>query len=880
MDIHKQESHSAFSKVFQAKSNYYLAITLMSAFPFDRPSELLDETDLWSAAGSALSSHDVLDMFMPKQKGEILAAGKFFSPGRKPAPAGSARISVGSVNKTLHVFGNRYWIKKAGVVSGISDPQPMTEMEISWQNAFGGKEFDRNPLGKGIDPVLTQKGQALISLPNIEYPDQLIGSPSDRPEPAGLGPLGPDWQQRSVKLGTYDRKWLETRWPWYPEDMDWTYFNAAPGDQQIGGYFTGDENIVIENMHPERPAIKTLLPGLRMRCFVRQEENAKEIFKELKTRLDTVWLFPEYEMGLVIWRATVQVCDDEATDVNSAYVTHEFLAEPEKPIEYYRDVYVFDAVEEDAVEEPEAQPPEEEEPAIITKPKAPPAGEAAMDPEAEALIKKLDSDLAAADANITAELKKFGVDPDQIIKGLSVAAGVTIPAVTETPGELSLPDLEKELARAEATVSDMLKKAGVDPEKLMAASKPMEQAEIPSTEELIKRMRESGISDPEIEKHLLEVEKEKEKVEKEIAALLEEDEKREAELRKEEPPEKEEAKEGLEPEAEEALTWEKVVDDYGQGKSFAGKDFSGLDLSGLELSGADFSGAVLENVDLSHTDLEFAYFTGSILTGAILTRARLSHARMAGCNLTGVHANEVDMSHADVSGADMSQGDFEGAIFTESRMDYSAFEESRLKEARFTKASLSNSDFTGADLTDAVFEAADISKADFSETILRNADFSRVKGRSATFDGATGRRVTFKNSDLRESRADETTSLPRSNFQDIDLSEANWEGANLTSSNLRFATLNMTDLSSCNLEGSDFYRAVAKKAKFSKADLTDVNMTSINLFRGDLSKAKLIRTDLKGSNLFEVEFLRATVKETNFQDANLKRTKLAGWVPK
>ncbi|MBW2660557.1 MAG: DUF2169 domain-containing protein, partial [Deltaproteobacteria bacterium] len=167
MNIHKQDVHSAFSKVFQAKGKNHLAITIMSAFPFDRPSEMLDESDLWSAAGSALSSHDVLDMFMPKQNGEILAAGKFFSPGRMPVRAGSVRISVGSKSKTLHVFGDRRWIKKAGMVSGISDPQPMTEMKITYENAFGGSGFKRNPLGKGMEE---KDAEGAIPLSNIEYP--------------------------------------------------------------------------------------------------------------------------------------------------------------------------------------------------------------------------------------------------------------------------------------------------------------------------------------------------------------------------------------------------------------------------------------------------------------------------------------------------------------------------------------------------------------------------------------------------------------------------------------------------------------------------------------------------------------------------------------
>jgi uncharacterized protein YjbI with pentapeptide repeats len=870
MDIKKQESHSVFSKVFQAQGENYLAITVMSAFSFDNPGELLDETDLWSFAGSALSNHDVLDMFMPKQEGEILAAGKFFSPGRKFVRAGSVRILVGSVNKTLHVFGDRYWIKKAGVVSDISDPQPMTEMEITYVNAFGGAGYKQNPLGKGM---AKQGSDDSIPLPNIEYPDQLIGSPSDRPQPAGFGPLGIEWQQRSVKLGTYDQKWLETRWPWYPEDMDWTYFNAAPEDQIIDRYFRGDEKVVIENMHPERFKIETTLPGLRMRCFVEKHAEEKEIFKELKTRLDTIWLFPEQEMGALIWRATTEVKDEDATDISAVVIDHELFADGERPLEYYRQLLYMEAIEEPELPEP----PEEIEPETIKRPEQPKVKEPEIDTETQAMIKELEEKIAASEKEMMNDLKERGIDIEQIMKELPVAAGLAIPAVTETPGELSLQDLEKKLARGEAELQKIFKDMGIDPNKLMEG---LEQKNPLSTKELIEKIQEAGISDPETEKYLLEMESKQAEAEKEIAALLEEEEKREAELRAEEPPEKEEAKEELEPETEEALTREKVVEGYGRGESFAEKDLSGLDLSGLELSGADFSKSVLENVDLSNTDLEFAYFTGSILTGAILTRARLSHARMDGCTLTGVHANEVDMSHADVSEADMSQGDFEGAIFMGSRMNNSVFEMSRLKGARFTKASLRKTGFFGTDLTDAVFEEADISNADFSETILQNTDFSRVKALSATFDGATGRNVTFKNSDLRKSRADETTSLERANFQNIDLSEANWAGANLTSSILSFATLNMTDLSSCNLLGSDFYRAVAKKAKFSKADLTDANMTSINLFRGDLTKAKLIRTDLKGSNLFEVEFLRATVKNTNFQDANLKRTKLAGWVPK
>lgn len=874
MDIRKQESHSVFSKVFQVNGDNYLTLTIMSAFSFDDPGNLMDESDLWSAAGSALSNHDVLDMLMPKQTGEALAAGKFFNLSAQSVQAGSVRISVGSVDKTLHVFGDRYWIKKAGMASGISDPRSLPEMEITYANAFGGPGYKQNPLGKGME----EHGPVdAIPLPNIEYPNQLIGSLSDRPEPAGLGPLGPDWQQRAGKLGTYDRKWLETRWPWFPEDMDWTYFNAAPQDQQMAGYFTGDEHVVIENMHPERSTISTSLPALRMRCFVRQEENDDEIFKELGTRLDTVWLFPEYETGVVIWRGTLKVHDDEATDVHVAYAAHEALTEDKKPLEYYRDIFFAESAEEEAVEEAETLEPPPEEAGPTIEPVKPPAGEPVQDPETAALIKDLENRITDSEARLTAELKKQGIDLEELMKEVPLVAGLAVTDSSAPTAELSIKGLEKELAAKEAELTEMVRKLGFDPDTLSEVPKEVPQKQPPSMKEIIEDIRESGINDPEAEQYLLDLEKERGDAEQELSALLEEEKKREAELKKEEPLEKEDAEAKYEP--EEVFTRENVVEGYEAGMSFAGKDLSGLDLSGLDLAGIDFRGALLDKVDLSKTNLREADLSGAVLSGAVMLRTHLAHARLSECNMTGVHAHEVDLSHADMDEADMSNGRFEGASFVHAHMTYVLFGETILTGARFDKACLQWADFTGADLTDAVFEGADLPRADFSETKLDNTDFSEVRAPSATFDGAKGKYVTFKNSDLRGSRADETTALVRTNFQNCNLSEANWAGADLTSSIFRNAVLKKADFSGCTLLATDFYRSVAHKANFSRADLTDANMTSINLFRGDLSRAKLIRTDLKGANLFEVEFFKIVVNKTNFHDANLKRTKLASWVP-
>ncbi len=36
------------------------------------------------------------------------------------------------------------------------------------------------------------------------------------------------WTQRYSKIGNYKGNYLKERWPWFPKDFDWGYFNAAP----------------------------------------------------------------------------------------------------------------------------------------------------------------------------------------------------------------------------------------------------------------------------------------------------------------------------------------------------------------------------------------------------------------------------------------------------------------------------------------------------------------------------------------------------------------------------------------------------------------------------------------------------------------------------
>ena len=151
------------------------------------------------------------------------------------------------------------------------------------------------------------------------------------------------WPQRSSKLGTYDRKWQNERWPFFPEDMDWTYFNTAPPDQWSDQDFVGGEALAFENMHPQKSRLESKLPRLRQRCFINQlvdleKPDGDTRFIEVVTRLDTVWLFPHAERGVIFHRGVTEMADDEPRDIKHIFLVTENPDEPPKDINHYWDV--------------------------------------------------------------------------------------------------------------------------------------------------------------------------------------------------------------------------------------------------------------------------------------------------------------------------------------------------------------------------------------------------------------------------------------------------------------------------------------------------------------------------------------------------------------
>lgn len=352
MKVFKEKQHSFFPRPLGIGSKLYMSVGIMVYYDLNDPENLLTEQELWKEVPAQLGSKPIIDQGVPKPRGEFLVTGSCFAPRGQSRPASEVSISVGEHTKTLNIFGERYW--KNGV---ITKAEPFVEMPVVWANAYGGQDFKKNPLGKGRDKVMMPDGSSAVPLPNVELQQQQIGSPGDSPDPGCYASLDMMWPQRFDKNGTYDKKWQTERWPFFPDDMNYEFFNMACEDQYMEEFFKGGEAVTIKNMNPDIPYIESSLPDLRMRCFISLDTKFKqhtfpvgplpsnqisenEEFREVSTRLETAWFFPSIMRGLLIYRGTTEIRDEDGLDALRVLVRHESPDEEIKSIEFYRDLQI------------------------------------------------------------------------------------------------------------------------------------------------------------------------------------------------------------------------------------------------------------------------------------------------------------------------------------------------------------------------------------------------------------------------------------------------------------------------------------------------------------------------------------------------------------
>jgi hypothetical protein len=246
-----------------------------------------------------------------KPKCDVLLNGSAYAPAGKPAERVPVSVRVGSWSKSFDVIGNRVW-QAGALYIAVSKPDPFTVMPISYNNAWGGVDKSQedpskhrycplNHAGVGYHEYTSGKFMDGKPLPNTEERGVKISTPKGSYKPMAFGPIGRAWQPRPKLAGTYDKNWLDNKFPFLPDDFKEAYYQAAPPDQQMD-YPKGDEEVELLNLTPQgRTAFRLpRLIGMPVVFFLRTGEMS-----EVPAVVDTFLLEPEKRRLMLVWRASL-----------------------------------------------------------------------------------------------------------------------------------------------------------------------------------------------------------------------------------------------------------------------------------------------------------------------------------------------------------------------------------------------------------------------------------------------------------------------------------------------------------------------------------------------------------------------------------------------
>jgi uncharacterized protein YjbI with pentapeptide repeats len=875
MRVVKPQRLSILQRSFEVRQQRLLSVAVLAFVPFEAPELPLPEVSLWQLLPRQMGKDVALDEGLPKPRGEILVFGKAFAPGGKPRPAFSVRAGVGPVDKTIYVVGKRRW-----VLGAPSEPEPLADLLLGWDKAFGGPGFAANPLGMGAAPR-PEEGGAVHDLPQLEDPKRLLMSPGDRPTPMAFGPLDPAWPERQARMGTYDDAWLSRDFPGFARDLDPEYFMTAPLDQRLPGYFQGGEPVVLENLHPEESLLTTRVPQLAARCFVTRKNG--DTLEEVATRLETLVLLPNARRMVALFRGVASVVEDDASDVTCLLAALERRGAP-RPLDHYQSVlarrldkkkgHLVALRDKDLLPEPDPDAP------VLPDETYSDMGDLL---HREGVLQRRARERAQRElSDLRMSVRVLGIDPDE--KGIPRELPKS-EAPPEAPPKLDdlaahVERVEEEAARIEAEAKAKEKEAVEDARRTLAG-----QGVDP--DEVFARAREEGGGPPPFRAsdHLARM-RETAEASRKLGAPMEdleaqiEDPAFAARLRR-----LEEAQ--LDGYRKAAHHWPpaRIPDDparlsqrqrveaaLGSGASMAGWDLTGADLRGLDLTNAVLREALLERADLRECT-----FSGTDLSGAVLTRANLQGARLSDACLE--HANLAEIL---AGGADLRRARLAKAVLYRAALPRARLAGADLRGADLFEARLAGADLEHANADEVLFYACDLEGARLDRGSFRKATFFRcrmagVSFVAATLEGATLLEVNAEHACFREAHAKNlrlalTCALDGADFSFAELGTATMRGAALERADLTGARAEGCDLSESNLAGACLQHAGLREARLVRADLTGADLSRANLMDALLQGAKVTGASFAGANLFRANLLGAEGDpQTTFEDAHLVR---------
>jgi uncharacterized protein YjbI with pentapeptide repeats len=621
------------------------------------------------------------DFAIFKPKADVLLVGHAYRPKGTEAVS-LVRLRFGSaLDRSLAAIGPRRWDE----LGAPTPPGMFDRIPLRFEHAFGGAGFDENPIGVG------HEARAGGALPSLEQPGRLIRSTSDTPPAACFAPVPAGWPVRMRTIGTYDERWKTTRWPFFPDDFDWTHFNAAPSEQQIP-YPRGNEDFELWAVHPEQAVIRGRLPAERVRVFAQATAKAGGGFSEVPLRLDTVWFDADALRLVLVWRSLLEVADEDASEIASLFV----VSEPEDErmtfdkarARFFAELAAREAAEQDMAGD--------EGPANDTTADADPTARETR--ISEALAKVLARRRVAGSAEKTESAAEVPVAHEP----LDAPAGVEAPK-TARDGVLELLRQGEPLANLDLTGVDL---SDVDLERRDLTGAILKGADLRGARLDGARLVEAVLAEANCE-----------------GASFQGADLTQADL----------AAANLKATRFDRANLELAT--------AANANCEGASFSGAQAPGASFAEAVLTGAHFDGTNLTGAEMMRSVLDGASFKDATLDDVKIYGASgadvvmdrasVVDLRADEVKMRRGSFRGIKGSGSVWEGADLTGA-----VFDGATLEEASFTRATLEGATLEGADLVDGRFRKARLRGARMTHANLMRAAFDGADLTGANLRGA------------------------------------------------------------------------------------------------------------------------------------------------
>ncbi|MCW6053979.1 pentapeptide repeat-containing protein [Lyngbya sp. CCAP 1446/10] len=267
-------------------------------------------------------------------------------------------------------------------------------------------------------------------------------------------------------------------------------------------------------------------------------------------------------------------------------------------------------------------------------------------------------------------------------------------------------------------------------------------------------------------------------------------------------------------------------------------------------------------------DLESLRYGGKTAERELAATRQRTVQRAIGKILTvySSQLNGADLSRTDLSQSPAGPGQFTLVL---DKVDLSGI---KLRKTNLTNASLQGARFygTGEDRRPGTFDdwISDLSEANFEGANLTGASLNSAVMNRTTFVRAVLNKANFSSGSLTGANFSSAL-LIGANLQQAMLKEASFTGADIGSANFSGANLEGARLAKVKAQGAQLSLTNLSKSEWQGADLSGADLSGANLQNADLSSAKLANANLKDARLQDANLRNADVSSVDFRGANL-----------